>query len=133
MKSVNQHHQTSQLISEPPPAAKSPKPLDLTMKTCSTLKPAPPSSSLSPSSSSAMSPVSSPAVFIHADPSDVFKTTLIDQYEVDEITRPAYYPTLVQEIRLKGLVLSQQQRIYLNVGGTKFETSAPTQQADPGS
>lgn len=50
---------------------------------------------------------------------------------MEEITCPAYNPTPVQEIRLKGLMLSQKQRIYLNVGGTKFETSVLTLQADP--
>lgn len=82
------------------------------MKTCSTPKPANPPSS-SPSTVSFMS---SPAVSNHTDPTDVFKTTQEDKYEVDEITFPAYNPTLVQEIRLKGLLLSQQQSIYLNVG-----------------
>lgn len=49
--------------------------------------------------------------------------TLTEYYEVIiKLTCPAYNPTPVQEIRLKGLMLSQQQRIYLNVGGTKFET-----------
>lgn len=77
--------------------------------------------------------MSSPAISLHADPNDVLKTTQEDQYEVEEITCPTYNPTPVQEIRLKGLMLSQKQRIYLNVGGTKFETSVPTLQADPSS
>lgn len=60
--------------------------------------------------------------------------TLTEYYEVIiKLTCPAYNPTPVQEIRLKGLMLSHQQRIYLNVGGTKFETSVPTLQADPSS
>lgn len=64
---IDQHHQTYPLISEPLNAANSPKPLDLTLKTCSTPKPAdPPSSSLS--SSSAVSSLSSLDVSIHADP-----------------------------------------------------------------
>lgn len=129
---IDQHHQTYPLISEPLNAANSPKPLDLTLKTCSTPKPAdPPSSSLS--SSSAVSSLSSLHVSIHADPTDASKTTQEDQYEVDEITCPTYNPTPVQEIRLKGLMLSQQKRIFLNVGGTKFETSVPNLQADPSS
>lgn len=70
---------------------------------------------------------------IHADPSDVFRTTQKDQFKVNEITSPAYYPTPVQEIRLKGFMFSQQQRIYLNVGGTKFETSVSTLETDPSS
>lgn len=129
---IDQHHQTYPLISEPLNAANSPKPLDLNLKTCSTPKPAdPPSSSLS--SSSAVSSLSSLDVSIHADPTDASKTTQEDQYEVDEITCPTYNPTPVQEIRLKGLMLSQQKRIFLNVGGTKFETSVPNLQADPSS
>lgn len=136
-KPADQHHQTLQLVTIPAPATTSPKPLDLTtsVKTCFSPKPAipPASSSSSSSSSSTLSSVSSPAVSLHADPNDVLTTTQEDQYEVEEISCPTYNPTPVQEIRLKGLMLSQKQRIYLNVGGTKFETSVPTLQADPSS
>jgi hypothetical protein len=56
-----------------------------------------------------------------------------DSYTVQPAAGPSYNPTPVTQIRLQGLALSQQQRLYLNVGGTKFETSGSTLQADPSS
>lgn len=47
----------------------------------------------------------------------------------------AYTPTRKprHEVKLKGMALNQAQRVILNVGGVRFETSAPTLESDPSS
>ncbi|XP_022310266.2 uncharacterized protein LOC111115722 [Crassostrea virginica] len=92
------------------------------------------SSSSSLSSSSSVASSLSPAMSVHPEPAELFQFQEIDseeEYAVKELDAPVYHPTSKEHIRLEGMALAQKQRIYLNVGGTKFETSVPTLQSDP--
>ena len=73
---------------------------------------------------------------MHPEPAELFQFQEIEseeEYAVKELDAPVYHPTSKEHIRLEGMALAQKQRIYLNVGGTKFETSVPTLQSDPSS
>ena len=73
---------------------------------------------------------------MHPEPAELFQFQEIDskeEYTVKELDAPIYHPTSKEHIRLEGIALAQKQRIYLNVGGTKFETSVPTLQSNPSS
>jgi hypothetical protein len=97
------------------------------------------SSTASSSSQASKSSISNkPALSIQPNSLELQQLLFVDnsalEYMVEEnISVPAYTPTSKEDIRLKGMAQSQKQRVYLNVGGTKFETSVPTLQSDPSS
>jgi hypothetical protein len=57
----------------------------------------------------------------------------VPTYEVEDcsIAVPEYHPTNKEDIILKSLGDAHRQRIVLNVGGRRFETSKPTLRAEP--
>jgi hypothetical protein len=95
------------------------------------------SSTASSNSQASKSNISNkPALCIQANPLELqlFGDNSAVEYMIEEnISAPAYTPTMKEEIGLQGMTQSQKQRVYLNVGGTKFETSVPTLQSDPSS
>lgn len=66
------------------------------------------------------------------DTLSLITTSITSSYSV-KCAKIPYVTTNENEAKLRDMALNQSQRIILNVGGLRFETTAPTLQNDPSS